>query len=58
MIANFKLIWLNIFVRLHIWASGSLLDIFNNYDGPTYVNIKYAHAINFNQAYLKLSNWK
>ena len=25
-----------------------LLDIFNNYDGPTYVNIKYVNAINFN----------
>ena len=47
MIPNFKLIWLNIFVRLH---DGRLLDIFNNYDGPIYiyVNIKYVHAINFN----------
>ena len=47
-IANFELIWLNIFVRLHIWANRRLLDIFNNYDWPTYKNIKYVHAINFN----------
>ena len=50
MIANFDLIWLNIFVRLHIWANERLLDIFNTYDGHTYVNIKYVYAINFNQA--------
>ena len=50
MIANFELIWLNIFVRLHIWANERLLDIFNNYDGPKFVNIKYVYAINFNQA--------
>ena len=40
MIANFKLIWLNIFVRLRIWANGRFLDIFNNYDGLAYLNIK------------------
>ena len=50
MIANFELIWLNIFERLHIWANERLLDIFNNYDGPISVNIKYVYAINFNQA--------
>ena len=48
MIANFELIWLNKFVKLHIWVSGRLLDIFNNYDGLTYLNIKYVHAINLN----------
>ena len=26
----------------------NLLDNFNNYDKPTYVNIKYVHVINFN----------
>ena len=48
MITNFEFIWLNIFVRLHILASERLLDIFNKYDGPIYVNLKYVHAINFN----------
>ena len=48
MIANFELIRLSKFVKLHIWDSGRLVDIFNNYDGPTYVNINYVDAINFN----------
>ena len=48
MITNFEFIWLNIFLRLHILASERFLDIFNKYDGPIYVNLKYVHAINFN----------
>ena len=34
MIANFEFIWLNMFLRLHIWPSGRLFEFFNNYCGP------------------------
>ena len=34
--------------RLSFSNKRKMLDILNNYDGPTYVNIKYGHVINFN----------
>ena len=43
MIANFELVWLNMFVRLYIWPSERLLENLNNYYKAiyiAYVNIK------------------